>query len=71
MAVVGLETTELEILVEASLNDSVVGMQLLNFLRVKNGKVAYPGNFHPGDINNYQQNAVATAAANVQADLEA
>ena len=71
MAVVGLETTELEILVEASLNDSVVGMQLLNFLRVKNGKVAYPDNYHPGDINNYQQNAVAVAAGAVQDDLEA
>ncbi len=69
MAVVGLETTELETLVEASLNDSVVGMKLLNALRVKNGKAAHPSNYHEGDLNRLEAGTVATALANVQGDL--
>lgn len=69
MASVAIETTSLEILVEAALADSRIGMQLLNYLRVKNGKVAYPGNYHEGDINHYQQNAIAVAAATVQGNL--
>lgn len=71
MAVVGIETTELEVLLEASLTDSRIGMQILNFVRIKNSKTAYPANYHEGDLNHYQQNRIATAAGSVQAALEA
>ncbi|MDX3522048.1 hypothetical protein [Streptomyces scabiei] len=71
MAAVSLETDELESLVEASLNNPKVRMALLNALRVKNGKAAYPDNFGPGDVNNIHDSEWRAALTGVQADLEA
>jgi hypothetical protein len=71
MAAVSLETTELETLVEASLNNPEVGMALLNALRVKNGKAAHPDNYGPGDLNNVHDSEWRAALTGVQADLDA
>ncbi|WP_329332568.1 hypothetical protein OG866_07015 [Streptomyces sp. NBC_00663] len=71
MAAVALETTELETLVESALNNTPVGMELLNALRVKNGKAAYPDNYGPGDVTNPHDAAWRAALAGVQADLNA
>ncbi|QKV96720.1 hypothetical protein HUT19_37650 [Streptomyces sp. NA02950] len=71
MAAVSLETTELETLVESALNNPNVGMQLLNALRVKNGKAAYPDNFGRGDVTSPHDAAWRTALTGVQADLNA
>ncbi|MXM65532.1 hypothetical protein GR925_19255 [Streptomyces sp. HUCO-GS316] len=69
MAAVSLETTELETLVESALNNKTTGMDLLNALRVKNGKLAHPANYGPGDVNNVHPGLVASALAGVEADL--
>lgn len=73
MAVVGLETTELETLVTAALRNPTVGMALLNELRVKNGgePARLPANYGPGDLTVVHDSAWRAALANVTADLEA
>lgn len=71
MAAVSLETTELETLVESAINNPAVGMQLLNALRVKNGKAAYPANYGKGDVVNPHDSLWRAALAGVQADLNA
>lgn len=71
MAAVLLETTELETLVESAMNNKRSGMDLLNALRVKNGKAALPANFGPGDLTNIHDPLWRGALAGVQADLDA
>lgn len=71
MAAVSLETTELETLVESALTNPRTGMDLLNALRVKNGKAAHPANYHPGDLVRPHDSLWRAALAGVQADLNA
>lgn len=71
MAAVSLETTELETLVESAINNKRSGMELLNALRVANGKAAHPANFGPGDLNNIHGADVRNALTGVQAALDA
>ncbi|WCH97064.1 hypothetical protein POD33_35005 [Streptomyces moderatus] len=71
MAAVSLETTELETLVEASLRNPTVGMELLNALRVENGKQAHPANYGPGDLTVVHDSLWRAALSGVQADLDA
>jgi hypothetical protein len=71
MAAVLLETTELETLFEAAVNNTPVAMAALNALRVKNGKAAYPANYGKGDVTNPGDSTWRGALAGVQADLNA
>ncbi|MFE3516665.1 hypothetical protein [Streptomyces sp. NPDC059166] len=71
MAAVSLETTELETLVESALTNPRTGMELLNLLRVKNGKLANPSNFGRGDLTRPGDSVWRAALAGVQADLNA
>ncbi|MEV6207024.1 hypothetical protein [Kitasatospora sp. NPDC051914] len=62
MALIDIDTEDLEVLVEATLNNrSKPGMELLNVLRVANGKPAHPANYSRGDLNNIEP-AVWSAA---------
>lgn len=71
MAAVLLDTPALEVLVESAINNPRVGMDLLNALRVANGKPAHPANYGPGDLNRPHDSAWRGALAGVQADLNA
>ena len=67
MATLSLNSAQLETVIEAVLNDDVTGMKLLNILRVKNAKTAYPANYHNGDINVIEPATLATAYAAIVA----
>lgn len=70
MAMVSLDTVELETLVQRTLTDPSVGMQVLNLFRVKNGKAAHPVNFGPGDLTGRPEDATWRAAlAGLTGDL--
>ncbi|WP_327747984.1 hypothetical protein [Streptomyces europaeiscabiei] len=71
MASVALDTAALEVLVESVINNKRSGMELLNTLRVANGKPAHPANFGPGDLNNVHDSDWRTALRTVRSALEA
>ncbi|PNG96571.1 hypothetical protein [Streptomyces malaysiensis] len=66
-----LDTAELETLVEAAITNRKVGMELLNALRVANGKQAHPSTYSRGDLNNIHDSEWRAALAGVRASLEA
>lgn len=67
MAFIDVATEDLEVLVEATLNNRRVGMELLNVLRVANGKTAHPRNYSRGDLNNIHESAHSAALDEVRA----
>ncbi|MEV5015388.1 hypothetical protein ACIGW1_18455 [Streptomyces sp. NPDC053780] len=68
MAAIALETTELETVVETAIRNRTVGLELLNMLRVENGKPAFPDRSYCTD---HQSDVYGPALAGIQADLTA
>lgn len=69
MAAVSLNTADLETLVESAINNRKVGMELLNVLRVANGKDAHPPTYGRGDLNNIHDSEWRAALTGVQTAL--
>lgn len=67
MALIDVDAEDLEVLVEATLNNRKLGMELLNVLRVANGKPAHPRNYSRGDLNNIHASDWGAALDNVRA----
>ncbi|MFM9543384.1 hypothetical protein ACKI1I_35765 [Streptomyces turgidiscabies] len=65
-----LNTADLEVLVEAAINNRKVGMELLNALRVANGKDPHPATYGRGDLNQIHDSEWRAALAGVQADVD-
>lgn len=67
MAFIEIDTQDLAVLVEATLNNKRAGMALLNVLRVANGLVAHPKTYGPGDLNNIMHGDWSAALDEVRA----
>lgn len=68
MAAKTLDTTELETVIETGLRDRSVALELLNLLRVANGKEAFPDRTH---ATTHGSDVTRPALAGIQADLNA
>ncbi|WP_333745903.1 hypothetical protein [Streptomyces sp. IBSBF 2950] len=66
-----LDTAQLETLVEATITNRKVGMELLNVLRVANGKPAHPANYSRGDLTSPHDSEWRAALDGVRSALEA
>jgi hypothetical protein len=71
MAAASLDTEHLETLVESAINNRRVGMELLNVLRVANGKAPHPATYSRGDLNNIHDSEWRAALDGVRSALEA
>ena len=68
MAAIALETTELETVIEAGIRDRSVALDLLNLLRVANGKEPLPDRSH---ATTHGPDVTRPALLGIQADLDA
>ncbi|MFF1299977.1 MULTISPECIES: hypothetical protein [unclassified Streptomyces] len=66
-----LDTAQLELLVRATITNRKVGMELLNVLRVANGKAPHPDNYNRGDLTNPHDSEWRAALDGVRSALEA